>query len=101
MLAHDLNGQRAQALVHVLEAAGCTAQLFFTAICLPGTTDGDDAASLTAFAARQWGTRMVQRADEVAPLGRMLHACRGHRMLLRAPLGMRIGVSPRLQHYQD
>ena len=66
MLAHDLNGQQAQALVRVREAAGSIAQLLFTALCLPGTTDGDDAASLTAFAVRQWGTRMVQRADEVA-----------------------------------
>ena len=29
LLAHDLKGQQAQALVHALEVAGCTAQLFF------------------------------------------------------------------------
>ena len=100
-LAHDLNGQQAQALVHVLEAASCTVQVFFVALCLPSTTDGDDAASLAAFAIRQWGTRIVQRADGVAPLGRMLHATRGRRMTMCAPLGLRIGVRPRLQHYQD
>ena len=68
VLAHDLSGQQGQALVHVLEAASCTVQVFFVALCLPSTTDGDDAASLMAFAIRQWGTRIVQRADEVAPL---------------------------------
>ena len=82
VLAHDLNGQQAQALAHVMEAANCTAQLFFISLCLPGTTDGDDATSLAAFAVRQWGTRMVQRADEIAPLGRRLHAVRGHRMVM-------------------
>ena len=101
MLAHALNGQQAQALVHGVEAASRTVQVFFTAFCLPGTTDGDDAASLTAFAVRQWGTRLVQRVDEVAPLGRTLHAARDQRMLLCAPLGLWIGVCPRLQHYQD
>ena len=29
VLAHDLNGQQAQALVHVLEAASCTVQVLF------------------------------------------------------------------------
>ena len=100
VLAHDLNGQQAQTLVHVLEAAGCTVHLVLTALCLPSTTDGDDAVFLAAFAVRQWGMRMVQRAHEVATLGRMLHASRGHRMALCAPLGMRIGIAPRLQHYQ-
>ena len=32
VLAHDLNGQQAQALVHVLEAASCTVQVFFVAL---------------------------------------------------------------------
>ena len=54
-----------------------------------------------AFAIRQWGTRIVQRAEEVAPLGRMLHAARGQRMIMCAPLGLRIWVCPRMQHYQD
>jgi hypothetical protein len=40
LLAHDLNGQQAQALVHSLEAANCTAQLFFTALCLPARPMG-------------------------------------------------------------
>ena len=53
VLAHDLNGQQAQALVHVLEAASCTVQVFFVALCLPSTTGGDDAASWVAFAIRQ------------------------------------------------
>ena len=97
VLAHDLNGQQAQASGHVLAAAGCTAQLVLTALCVPSTTDGDDAASLAAFALRQWGTRMVQRAHEVATLGRML----GHRVVLCAPLGMRIGIAPRFLHYHD
>ena len=44
---------------------------------------------------------MVQRADEVAPQGRKLHATKGHRAVLRMPLGMRLGITPRLQHYQD
>ena len=72
LLAQDLNGRQAQALVHALEAASCTAQLFFTALCLPGATDGGDSATLAAFAIRQWGTRIVQRADEVGPLGAQL-----------------------------
>ena len=55
ILAHDLNGQQAQALLHGLEAANCTAQVFFVALCLPGTTDGDDAATVAALAIRQWG----------------------------------------------
>ena len=43
----------------------------------------------------------MQRADEVAPLGRMLDATRGKRMTMCAPLGLRIGACPRMQHYQD
>ena len=88
LLAHDLNGQQAQALVHSLEAANCTAQLFFTSLCLPGSTDGDDSASLAAFAIRQWGTRIVQRADEVAPLGRRLYTTSGHRATQCMPLAL-------------
>ena len=101
ILAHDLNGQQAQALLHGLEAANCTAQVFFVALCLPGTTDGDDAATVAAFAIRRWGTRVVQRADAVAPLGRMLHATRGRRMTVCTPLGLKVGVRPWLQHHQD
>ena len=56
LLAHDLNGQQAQALVHSLEAANCTAQLFCITLCLPGSTDGDDSASLADFAIRQTRT---------------------------------------------
>ena len=44
---------------------------------------------------------MVQRPDEVASLGRMLHASRGRGMVLCTPMGMRIGVAPRLLRRQD
>ena len=101
VLAHDLNGQQPQAVAHAMDAACCTVQLVLAALCLPSMADGDGAASLAAFATRQWGTRIVQRAHEVAILGRMLHARRGHRTVLCAPLGLRIGIAPGLHHVQD
>ena len=73
ILARDLNGQQAQASLHGLEAANCTAQVFFVALCLPGTTDGDDVATVAAFAIRQWGGRGWSR--ELMPLPRWDACC--------------------------
>ena len=101
VLAHDLNGQQAQALTQALETVECTAQLFFAAVCLPSPADTDDVAMLAAFAMRQWGARIVQRAREATMLGWTLRARRGNRMVPCAPLGLRIAVTPALVHSQD
>ena len=56
LLGHDLNGHQTQAVLHALEAAGCAAQVVVVATYLPSAVDADDAATLAAYAVRQWGT---------------------------------------------
>ena len=48
-----------------------------------------------------WGTLIAQRARGTAMLGWALHTRRGSRTVPRAPLGMRVAVSPSIVYAQD
>ena len=97
----DLSGGSAQSLVSAMRAAGVQAELLL--LCFGSGSPGEvaDAACVAALACRQWGARVVQMAEEMAPLGAPIRLHRGPQRLPGSVIGLRVRIRPMLVRRVD
>ena len=77
VLSLDVGGGEAQAMRCAMEAAGKEILVMRAALQRMGQGEIPGGAAIVAMATRQWGTRVVQEADEIGLLGPVVSMGRG------------------------